>query len=139
MCGPAVCVLRHQSLGRKASHIVTPPRFGITTHADDQILLPAPADSLSAQCTKPEAVAILSQQTMRGSPLRGKMMRKMIRLAYTPTTERNLQRLLKSHASGEIIPNNAWEEPPKEKPILKHLPTSERVYQVSFTQEKPNG
>ena len=123
MYGPAVCVLRHQSLGRKASGIVTPPTFGSTTHADGHILLPAPTDSVSAEYTKPEAVAILSQQTTKGSPLRGKMMRKMIRLAYTPTTERTLSRLMKSHADGEIIPTDAWGGNCKEKVTPRPLPT----------------
>ena len=80
------------------------------TDDDPGILLPVPANINSMEYTKPEAILILSQCTKKGSHQQGRLMQRRIRLGYTPTTVRSLQRLLSIKKEGNIIPDNAWEK-----------------------------
>ena len=106
MCGPAVRALSPSfsatSLRRgttaSAIPIPTPPSkkndVSFVDDPDPEIVLPAPKNLVRLEYTKLEAVSILAG-TKKKSPTRGKMMRKMIRLGYTPVANvRSLQRLL---------------------------------------------
>lgn len=112
MCGPSVFVL-HQSSGVtypwRNTPNPTPIKLVTATDDDPGILLPVPANIKSMEYTKPEAALILSQCSKKRSHKRAKMMQKMIRLRYTPTTIRSLQRLLQIHEEGNIIPDDEWE------------------------------
>ena len=110
MCGPAVRVLSPSfsatSLrrGTAASAVpIPPPKKNEVPFVDDpdpEIVLPAPKNLVRLEYTKLEAVSILAG-TRKKSPTRGKMMRKMIRLGYTPVANvRSLQRLLQCHERG---------------------------------------
>ena len=110
MCGPAVRVLSPSfsatSLrrGTAASAVpIPPPKKNEVPFVDDpdpEIVLPAPKNLVRLEYTKLEAVSILAG-TKKKSPTRGKMMRKMIRLGYTPVANvRSLQRLLQCHEGG---------------------------------------
>ena len=112
MRGPSFFVLHQSSsITHPWLNTVNPTSTKLVTATDDDpgILLPVPANINSMEYTKPEAVLILSQCTKKGSHKRGKMMQKMIRLGYTPTKIRFLQRLFQMNEEGNIIPDDAWE------------------------------
>jgi len=86
---------------------VTPPSSK-RKEKDDGIELPLPINRETMQYTKPEAVEILLQ-TKKGSPHRGTMMRNMISLGYTPTSEKTLQRYMKmKEEMNDVIIDDAW-------------------------------
>jgi len=84
--------------------------------------LPLPEDPTANTYTKHQAVQVLSV-TKKGSPLRGKMMRKMIHLGYAPTTTRLLRDLMHISAQGKPIPTGTWVEPPVLPADPKPLPS----------------
>ena len=82
---------------------------------DADILLPAPKNHDPTQYTETEVVLLLSD-TKKGSPIRGEMMRKMMRLGYTPGANiRSLQHLMLLHENGKMITDSSWESNKPEK------------------------
>ena len=89
----------------------SPTLIKLVTATDDDpgIILLVPANINSMEYTKHETALILSQCSKKGSHKQGELTQKMIRLRYTPTTIRSLQRLLQIHEEGNIIPDDEWE------------------------------
>ena len=117
MCYPAVRVLQQSISVKKPWHVTanpTPIKIDIATDSDPHILLPVPVNSNSMEYTKPEAVFILLR-TRKGSPIKGKMIRKMIWMGYTPTIIRTIQLLLQLYDDGKIILDDPWDEKPIEE------------------------